>query len=266
MDATSVALKKFTRKQVADMVQNEYGVDLLAFGSHPDDVEIACGGSIIKLTREGCKVAVVDLTRGEMGTRGTPEIRLQEAEQAKSILGATYRENLGLEDACLEPNRESIQKTVEVIRKYRPQIVLMSPEFERHPDHEALHKIVRRAMFLSGLRRFETQCDGIRQEPWRIRKMYCYMQSYPFSQNPDFFVDISDVWGKKIEAIKCYNSQVYVEGKSNVYEPQTLLSRPEFLEELESRARYFGSIVGFRYAEAFTSVEPIGIPSLSKLL
>jgi bacillithiol biosynthesis deacetylase BshB1 len=248
------------------MVQSKYEVDLLAFGSHPDDVEIACGGSIIKFVQEGLKVAIVDLTHGEMGTRGTPTIRLQEAEQAKYILGATFRENLGLEDGYLEPNSNSIQKTVEVIRKYRPQIVLMSPEFERHPDHEALHRIVRRAMFLSGLRRFETQCDGVNQEPWRIRKMFCYMQSYPFKQNPDFYVDISDVWEKKIEAIRCYGSQVYIEGKSNINEPQTRLSRPEFFEELESRARYFGSLVGFRYAEAFVSVEPIGISSLSKLL
>lgn len=248
------------------MVKSEYEVDLLAFGSHPDDVEIACGGSIIKFAQEGLKVAIVDLTRGEMGTRGTPEIRLQEAEQAKYILGVTFRENLGLKDGYLEPNNDSIQKTVEVIRKYRPRIVLMSPEFERHPDHEALHRIVRRSMFLSGLHRFETQCDGTRQEPWRIRKIFCYMQSYPFKQNPDFYVDISDVWEKKIEAIQCYNSQVYVEGKSNMDEPQTKLFRPEFFEELESRARYFGSLVGFRYAEAFVSVEPVGISSFSKLL
>ncbi len=245
---------------------NGYEVELLALGSHPDDVEIACGGTVIKFAKEGFKVGVVDFTRGEMGTRGNFEVRLQEAELAKNILGATFRENLGLEDGNLEPNRESIRKTVETIRKYRPKMVLMSPSFEQHPDHEGLHRIVRKAMFLSGLKRYETEFDGIHQEPWRIRKMYCYMQSYPFRRNPHIFVDISDVWDTKIEAIKCYSSQVYVEGKSSPNEPQTRLSRPEFLVELESRTRYFGSLVGFRYAEAFVSVEPIGITSLSKLL
>lgn len=245
---------------------NNFEVDLLAFGSHPDDVEIACGGTIIKFAREGFRVAIVDMSLGELGTRGNTEIRQKEAEEARKVLGALYRENLNLPDGFTTPTKEAIINTIRVIRKYRPKMVLMSAPFERHPDHEALHQIVRRAMFLSGLHKIETEDNGAKQSPWRIRKMYCYMQSYPFPEKPNFYVDITDVYDLKLKAIKCYISQVFVEGKSNPNEPTTRLSRPEFFEELEARARYFGTLVGFKYAEAFLSVEPVGISSLSKLL
>ncbi|MCX7909171.1 MAG: bacillithiol biosynthesis deacetylase BshB1 [Ignavibacteria bacterium] len=245
---------------------NEFEVDLLAFGSHPDDVEIACGGSIIKFAQEGARVAIVDMSLGELGTRGTVQDRQREAEEARKILGAKFRENLELPDGFTFPTRETINKVIKVIRKYRPKIVLLSPPFERHPDHESLNQIVRKAMFLSGLRKIVTEENGIPQDPWRIRKMYCYMQSYPFQEKASFYVDITDVYQAKLEAIRCYISQVYVEGKSNPNEPTTRLSRPEFFDELEARARYFGTLVGFKYAEAFLSVEPIGIASLSKLL
>lgn len=244
----------------------DFEVDLLAFGSHPDDVEIACGGTIIKFALEGYRVAIIDMSLGELGTRGTVEDRQREAEEAKKVLGAHFRENLHLPDGFTSPTKEAIMKTIKVIRKYRPKMVLMSASFERHPDHEALHQIVRRAMFLSGLHKIETEDNGIIQKPWRIRKMYCYMQSYPFPEKPSFYVDITDVYELKLQAIKCYISQVYVEGKSNPNEPTTRLSRPEFLDELEARARYFGTLVGFKYAEAFLSVEPLGLSSLSKLL
>lgn len=245
---------------------NNFEVDLLAFGSHPDDVEIACGGTIIKLVSEGYRVAVVDMSLGELGTRGTVEDRQKEAEEARKILGAIYRENLALPDGFTTPTKEAILTTIKILRKYRPRMVLMSAPFERHPDHESLNQIVRRAMFLGGLRKIETLENNKLQEPWRIRKMYCYMQSYPFHEKPSFYVDISEVYDTKIEAIKCYVSQVYVEGKSNLNEPTTRLSRPEFFHELEARARYFGTLVGCKYAEAFLSVEPIGISSISKLI
>ncbi len=247
-------------------LDNPYKVDVLAFGAHPDDIEIGCGGTLINLVSEGYSVAIVDFTRGEMGTRGTPEIRMKESELARDVIGAKFRENLGLEDGNLNISEFSIRKTVEVLRKYQPQAVLFSPKFERHPDHEALHRIVRKAMFLSGLLRYETFMDGERQPPWRIRRMYCYMQFYPFKQLPDFVVDISNVWERKLEAIRCYTSQVFVEGKNNPKEPETLLSRPEFFLDLEARARYLGSLIGVPYGEAFQSVEPIGIISISKLL
>lgn len=245
---------------------NGYEVDLLAFGSHPDDIEIACGGTIAKFVREGYSVAVVDMSLGELGTRGTPEDRLKEAEEAKKVLGIKFRENLKLPDGFTSPTKETILETIRVLRKYRPKMVLFSANFERHPDHEALNSIVRRAMFLSGLRKLQTFEDGIPQEPWRIRKMYCYMQSYQFPKEPSFYVDITDVYETKLQAIKCYVSQVFVEGKSNPNEPTTRLSRPDFFVELEARARYFGTLVGVKYAEAFLSIEPIGISSLSKLL
>ncbi|MGB9852369.1 MAG: bacillithiol biosynthesis deacetylase BshB1 [Candidatus Kapaibacteriota bacterium] len=263
-DATVAVLKKFIHSPGDDM--RDFEVDLLAFGSHPDDVEIACGGTIAKLVREGFACAIVDMSLGELGTRGTPEVRLQEAEEARNVLGAQFRENLKLPDGFTSPTKEAILETIRVLRKYRPKMVLFSSAFERHPDHEALHKIVRRAMFLSGLRKIETFEFGKPQEPWRIRKMYCYMQSYPFPKEPSFYVDITDVYDVKMQAIKCYSSQVFVEGKSNPAEPTTRLSRPEFFDELEARARYFGTLVGLKYAEAFLSVEPLGIASLSKLL
>lgn len=241
-------------------------MDLLAFGSHPDDVEIACGGTVAKFVRDGFSVAIVDMSFGEMGTRGTPENRLKEAEEARGVLGAKFRENLGLPDGFTIPSKDSILATIRLLRKYRPKIVLFSSPFERHPDHEALNRIVRRAMFLSGLRKIETFDEGRPQEPWRIRKMYCYMQSYQFPKEPTFYVDITDVYHIKMDAIRCYVSQVYVEGKSNPNEPTTRLSRPEFFEEIDARARYFGTLVGFKYAEAFLSIEPIGLSSLSKLL
>lgn len=244
----------------------EFEVDLLAFGSHPDDVEIACGGTIAKFVREGYSAAIVDMSVGELGTRGTPDDRLKEAENAQKVLGVKFRENLRLPDGFTAPTKDAILSTISVLRKYRPKMVLFSSPFERHPDHEALNKIVRRAMFLSGLRKIETFEDGQSQEPWRIRKMYCYMQSYQFPKEPSFFVDITDVYEVKMEAIRCYVSQVYVEGKSNPNEPTTRLSRPEFFEEIAARARYFGTLVGYKYAEAFLSVEPVGISSLSKLL
>jgi len=244
----------------------EFEVDVLAFGAHPDDVEIGCGGTIAQLTREGISVAVVDMTAGELGTRGTPSSRLEEAEVAREVLGVRFRENLHLPDGNLSPTEEAIYKTVVVIRKYRPKIVLMSPAFERHPDHEGLHSIVRKAMFLSGLNKFETIFNGKKQETWRIRKMFCYMQSYQFPVPSYFFVDITDAYDLKLKAIKCYTSQVFVEGKSSPDEPATRLSRPEFFEELEARARYFGTLVGCKYAEAFYSIEPIGLSSLSVLM
>jgi bacillithiol biosynthesis deacetylase BshB1 len=244
----------------------DFEVDASAFGAHPDDVEIGCGGSIAKLSREGLSVAIVDMTAGELGTRGTPSRRLEEAEEARKVLGAKFRENLNLPDGNLLLTKEAIYKTTVVIRKYRPKIVLMSPSFERHPDHEGLHSIVRKAMFLSGLKKFETIFDSKKQETWRIRKMFCYMQSYQFPVSSYFFVDITDVYEVKLEAIRCYTSQVYVEGKSNLDEPETRLSRPEFFEELEARARYFGTLVGCKYAEAFYSIEPIQLKSLSLLI
>lgn len=240
--------------------------DILCFAAHPDDIELACGGTVAKSVKEGLSVVIADFTRGESGTRGTPEQRLEEAKSAAKILGVRERINFGFPDGRLHSSEEAILKAVETIRLYKPKIVLMNQAYERHPDHEAVHKIVRKAMFISGLRKFKTYHDGQLQDVHRIRKMYSYLQSYEFTKKPDFYVDISDVQGIKMNAIRAFASQVYVPGKSEEGGPITRLSRPEFLEEIEARSIYFGTLVGVRHAEAFVSVEPIVISGLSALL
>lgn len=245
---------------------NKYKVDVLAFGAHPDDVELSAGGAVAKLVKEGKKVAIVDFTRGESGSRGTPEQRLREADKAGKILGIICRENLCFPDTRLQVTEEAIQKTIEVIRKYRPDAVLMNPAFERHPDHEAAHMLVRNAMFKSGLIKYETDFEGKLLERHRIRKMFSYMQSYIFQEKPSFVVDISDTFDQKMKSIKAYSSQVFVPGESDPEGPVTRLSRPEFLEEIESRAIYWGTHIGVRYAEPFVALEPLGITNFSSLL
>jgi len=241
-------------------------VDVLAIGAHPDDVELSAGGAVAKLTLEGKKVAILDLTKGELGTRGTKEKRLKESKNAMEILGVHQRVNLGFKDGGVAVTEENELKIITQIRRFRPKIVLMNPPYERHPDHETTHNLVRSAMFKSGLKKIETTFEGIQQENWRIRKMFCYMQAYHFQNVPWFCIDISETFQTKMKAIKAYISQVYVPGLSNPDEPVTRLSRPEFLEELESRAVYFGTLVGVKYAEPFCSVEPLGLNSFSDLL
>jgi bacillithiol biosynthesis deacetylase BshB1 len=243
----------------------EYVCDVVAFAAHPDDVELAAGGAVAKLCKSGLNVAIVDFTAGEAGTRGTPEIRLAESMDSAKILGLKHRINLGMPDSQIAVTEENILKVIEAIRLFRPKMVLMNPPFDRHPDHEAAHKLVRKAMFKSGLRKIDTKYNGISQNPHRIRKMYAYMQSYEFPRKPDFYIDISDTFNTKMDSIKAYRSQIFVEGAEN-NEPQTRLSRPEFLEEIEARCIYFGAQCGYRYAEAFYSVEPVGLSGLDKLL
>ena len=239
--------------------------DVLFVGAHPDDVELSAGGTIANLTKEGKNVVIVDFTRGELGTRGSGETRLKEAQKAAQILGVSERINLGLPDGFITADDKSIIKVIQIIRKYRPKIVVMNPEYERHPDHEAVNRIMRSAMFKSGLLRIVTKDKGKIQEPFRSRKMFSYQQAYAFHKKPDIIIDISNTFEIKMNAIQSYTSQVYVPGVSDPNGPVTRLSRPEFLEELEARAIYFGTLIGCRYAEPFLSIEPVGLSSLSKL-
>lgn len=239
--------------------------DCMVIGAHPDDAELCCGGTIAKLSKEGKRVVLVDLTRGEMGTRGNPELREREAIEAGKILGVSERVNLDMRDGFIRNDEESIYKVVSVVRKYRPKMILMHPWFERHPDHENTHYLVRDSLFKCGLRRFETLDKGKPQDVYRTRRIFCYMQAYQFPKPADFFVDISDVHDVKIEAIRAFSSQVFVEGKYE-NEPRTRLSSPAFMEEIQARARYFGGLNGVKYAEGFLSVEPVILDSLSRLL
>ncbi len=240
--------------------------DVLVVCAHPDDVELSCGGTVKKLTNEGCIVVFVECTRAELGTRGTPEIREAEAAKAAAILGVHAREQLGIPDGGVENTLENAHKLVAAIRAWKPTLMLIPSEVERHPDHEAVHALSRRAAFLAGLAKISTTRDGLEQEPHRPKRMLCYQQFYDFPGGPDLYVDVTDTFADKMSAIRAYASQFHVPGAYASNEPETLLSNPEFLLNIEARERYYGSRIGVSYAEGFATVEPIGLDSLSVLL
>lgn len=243
----------------------KFDYDCMVFGAHPDDAELTCGGSIAKLADEGKKVVIVDCTRGEMGTRGTPEIRMKEAAKASEIIGASARVNLDMKDGFIKIDDNHLEKVVHVIRKYRPKMIITHPSFERHPDHENVNRLLRDALFKIGLKKYPTFENGKEQDVLRIRNVFMFMNSYQFERTPDLIIDITDYWEKKMEAILAFESQVHVPGKFE-NEKMTMLSSPEFLKVLESRAKYFGSLIGTKYAEAFLSLEPVALSSFSKLI
>ena len=245
--------------------QHTSDYDCMVIGAHPDDAELCCGGTIAKLTKDNKKVVLVDCTEGEMGTRGTNQIRLKEARIAAKILGVEDRINLGMRDGFIRTSEENLYKMVQVIRRFRPKIILMHPWFERHPDHENVHNLVRDSLFKCGLKKYVTEYDNKEQSIFRTRKVFCYQQAYQLPKLPDFFVDISDVHDIKLDAIRAFSSQVFVPGQYE-NEPKTRLASPEFMEELESRARYYGGLCGVKYAEAFVTVEPIILSNLSNLI
>ncbi len=235
-------------------------LDVLAIGAHPDDIELACGGTIIKLVKQGRKVGIVDLTEGELGTRGSREIRAKEAIEAAKFLGIHARENLSLRDGDIEVSMANRLKLIGVLRKYRPEILLIPHWLERHPDHEHAHALCREAWFYSGLEKIETIADGKRQESFRPRRYYHFMQTYEFT--PSFIVDISDVYELRIEAMRIFKSQFY---DPNNTTRETFLSNPEFLEMLRTRFEYYGDRIGTKYGEPFYSVNMVGVSDLFSL-
>ena len=223
-------------------------LDILAFAAHPDDTELCCGGTLAKLARQGKKVGVIDLTQGEMGTRGTPEMRLKEAENAATIIGLAARENLGLPDTELHNNREYQLKIIRKVRQYRPHVCLVGAPADRHPDHGNGTRLVLDALFYSGLAKMETfDDDGHAQERWRPSHILHYMQDRPFQ--PDLVFDISDDFKTKKKAILAFESQFNVSAADE--EPQTYISSREFFEGIESRARHYGHLIGATYGEPF---------------
>lgn len=238
----------------------------LVVSAHPDDAELSCSGTVKNLTNAGHAVVFVDCTAGELGTRGTPELRATEAAQAARILGVAHRECLHMTDGAIAHTQENILKVVEVLRAYRPQIMLTTPPIERHPDHEAVHRLVRAATFLSGLQKVETYRDGALQAPHRPMRTLCFMQQFDLPDGPDFYVDITDTYADRVASIKAFASQFYMPEAYTSEEPETFLSRPAFFEELEARCIYFGSRIGVRYAEAFKTIEPLGLRTLADLL
>ncbi len=240
-------------------------VDILVIAAHPDDAELSCGGTIRSAVLSGKRVALVDCTRGELGSRGTPELRHKEAERAKQVLGIQFRENLGLPDGQIAVTESQVEAMIRVIRHYRPKILLFPPASDRHPDHEQTHKLVRKALFVAGLTKVKSIHDGNVQKPFRPDRTFCYMQTYEFA--PAFYIDISEYYEDKIQAIQAYSSQFFVPGASEFgNEPQTFISGPEFSGFLEARSRYFGAKIGVTHAEAFYSIEPIGIPNIEVFL
>lgn len=236
-------------------------IDMLAVGAHPDDIELSCGGTIAKLVREGHKVAMVDLTQGELGTRGNKEIRAKEAEKAAKILGVEMRRNLKIEDGNIRLNRKNLLKVVTLIRELRPKILLIPYSNERHPDHVHTHHLCKEAWFFSGLEKIKTKFERHSQEPFRPENYFCYMQRYGFI--PTFVVDVTGYFEIRLESIRAHASQFH-NPKSK--ERETILSKPDFIERIETRARYFGLTIGVRYGEPFYSPIPLGVKSIFDLV
>lgn len=236
-------------------------LDILVLASHPDDAELGCGGTIARHVSFGDKVGIVDLTRGELGTRGTPETRQTEAEASAAILGVTVRENLGLDDGFFQNTPETQLAVVRAIRKFQPRIILANAIFDRHIDHSKGANLAHDAAFLSGLMKIETTDDqGNSQVAWRPEAVYHYVQSQFIP--PDFVVDISAHWETKMKAIKAFGSQFF-DPKST--EPETYISKPGFLRMLEARAVEYGHAIGVDYGEGFTVRRYIGITNLFHL-
>lgn len=236
-------------------------LDILAFGAHPDDVELGCSGTIAKEISLGKKVGIIDLTRGELGTRGSAEIRDAEAEKAAKILGVHVRENLGMRDGFFINDEKHQLEIIKMIRKYRPEIVLCNAIDDRHIDHPKGSQLVSDACFLSGLRRIETELDNKNQEAWRPKLVYHYIQWKNVA--PDFVVDISDFISIKMDSIMAYDSQFY---NPNTKEPETPIATKNFLDSVKYRSQDLGRIIGTEYAEGFTVERYLAVNSLSDLI
>jgi bacillithiol biosynthesis deacetylase BshB1 len=236
-------------------------LDILVLPVHPDDAELGCSGTIVKEVALGKKVGIVDLTRGELGTRGSAEIRDKEAAASAKILGLAVRDNLGLPDGFFENNKPYQLKVIEAIRRFRPEIVITNAYHDRHPDHGRASDLVEDSAFLSGLRKIETFYDGEKQQEWRPNLVLHFIQDNYIK--PDILVDVTDHWGKKLESIHAFGSQFYNPEWEN--EPQTYISSPEFIQVIEARAREYGKSIGVKFAEGFISRKILGVNQLFDL-
>ena len=235
-------------------------LDLLVFAAHPDDAELSVGGTIARFADAGAKVGIIDLTKGELGTRGTAEIRMEEAEKSAKILKLAHRENLGFKDGSIKFNDEYLKTIISKIRKYKPQIVLAPYFNDRHPDHIGTSQLVKEAMFCSGLPKIITEDSGQTQQAYRPQKLFYFMQTYEFK--PSFIVDISSTFKTKMDAVYAYSTQFY---NPESKEPETFISQPAFIKFLEARAQYFGFKIGKEYGEAFYSEEEVELNLLEYL-
>jgi len=236
-------------------------LDILAFAAHPDDVELAASGTVIKHVNAGKKVGIVDLTRGEMGTRGTPDIRDQESDNAAKIMGLSARDNLRFRDVFFTNDEAHQLEVVRKIRQYQPEIVLANAVSDRHPDHSKASQLVTQACFMAGLSKIETDFNDQLQKAWRPHAVYHYIQSSYVS--PDLVIDVSDVWDKRMESLMAYGSQFH-DPKSD--EPETFISSPQFLELIKSRSVDLGKTIGVQHAEGFTVERVVGVKDLFDLI
>jgi len=236
-------------------------LDILAIGAHPDDVELGCGATIAKEISLGKKVGILDLTKGELGTRGSAEIRAVEAKNAAEILGVQIRENLAFADGFFKNDAENQLEIIKIIRKYKPEIVLCNAIDDRHIDHPKGSKLVSDACFLSGLRKINTTLNGITQEPWRPKNVYHYIQWK--NLEPDFVVDVSGFIEKKVAAVLAYKSQFF---NADSKEPASPISSKNFLESITYRAQDLGRLIGVEFAEGYTSERYVAVNSLDKLM
>jgi bacillithiol biosynthesis deacetylase BshB1 len=235
-------------------------LDILVFAAHPDDMELSCSGTVLKHIDLGYKVGIIDLTKGELGSRGSVDIRASESDNASKILGITIRENLGFRDGFFEIDEMHLLKVIEIIRKYQPEIILANAKNDRHPDHKRGGDLVSRASFLSGLVKIETSTNGVNQEKWRPKAVYRYIQEQYFE--PDFVVDITGFETKKLEAIKAFKSQFY---DPNSTEPVTPISREDYLDFVLARIKQFGGQINTQFGEGFTKERYLGVDDLFML-
>jgi bacillithiol biosynthesis deacetylase BshB1 len=236
-------------------------VDVLAFGVHPDDVELGCGGLLIQEKLLGKKTAIVDLTQGELGSRGTIQTRYDEAAAAAAILKVDARDNIKIADGFFVNDKAHQIKVIEQIRKYRPEVIICNAPEDRHPDHGRSADLVTDAAFLSGLAKIETNFEGEAQEHYRPKYVLHYIQDRYL--NPDVLYDISEVFEQKLESIRAYKTQFY---NPEIEGPETYISTPGFLDSVIYRAKMLGKLIGVEYAEGFTSKKHIGIQSLDALI
>ncbi len=235
-------------------------VDILCITAHPDDVEIGMGGTVLKHVAQGHSVGLVELTAGELGTRGSAEIRKREATEAAKVLGAQFRYQLGLRDGFFRMDEDSLLKVIVALRRHRPRVVLTNATSDRHPDHGRGASLVAEATFLSGLRRIATEHEGVAQEAWRpVTVLHCVQDRWI---DPDVVIDVTAFWERKMDALKCFSSQFH-DPKST--EPVSPISVPEFLPTLQGRALEMGRLVGSTYGEGFTVMRPPAVADVMEL-
>ena len=236
-------------------------VDILVIMAHPDDAELSCSGTILSSISNGMSVGIIDLTKGELGTRGNEKIRLKEADDSAKVLGVKFRDNLGLRDGFFDSNEKSVLLLIEKIRLHTPNIIITNAKTDRHPDHENTSKLVKKASFLSGLIKIKTKINNKNQDLFRPNIiLYCIQNNYI---NPDFIVDISKHFDKKIESIKCFKSQFY---NPNSDEAESFISTEEFMDFINARSIEMGHSIGVKHGEGFTSDSKIKIDNLFNII